>query len=217
MVGIFDSGMGGAFALTELRKLSPDADVVFRADRKNAPYGTKPRELLINLVERNIDVLRSYGAEDILIACCTASTVYAELQDRYRKCVIPIIDATAYAAVMTSESKRIGVLATESTVRSGAFENAIHRYCARAEVRSCAVQPLVSAIEQRKETDYILAEAVSRLGGVDTVILGCTHFAAVEEKIKKEGLAAVNSARVGAELLSGHITSGCGATLYINE
>lgn len=217
MVGIFDSGMGGAFALAELRKLCSDADVAFLADRKNAPYGVKSRELLVDLAERNIDVLRSYGAGEILIACCTASTVYTALSDRHRKGVIPIIDATAYAAVMTSENKRIGVLATESTVRSGAFESAILRYCARAQVTCRAAQGLVSAIERGEETDGMLADALRRLGDVDTVILGCTHFAAVEEKIKKEGFAAVNSARVGAELLSKYVTRGGGATLYINE
>ena len=217
MVGIFDSGKGGAFALAELRKIRPDADAVFFADRKNAPYGTKSQETLVALAERDIGILRSFGADDILIACCTASTVYPLLSREHRRGVIPIIDATARAAVRSSKNKRIGVLATELTVRSGAFETAIRNHCKDAEVSSVSVQRLVFAIENGGSTDESVEDALRSLGDVDTVILGCTHFAAIEEKIKKEGLAAVNSARIGAELLSERVKSGSGITLYINE
>ena len=217
MVGIFDSGMGGLLALAELRRIMPDADVAFFADRRNAPYGTKSREQIVSLAKRDIDILRAFGAEDILVACCTASTVYEDLPDGYRRGVIPIIDATAYAAVAASESKRIGVLATEATVRSGAFSSAIGRFCKRAFVRCLARQDLVYAVERGADADASLEDALRLFGDVDTVILGCTHFAAFEEKIKKKGFTAVNSARIGAEMLSERASSGKALTLYINE
>lgn len=217
MVGIFDSGMGGAFALAELKRLRPDADVAFFADRRNAPYGIRTREMLIELVKRDVDLLRTYGVRKILIACCTASTVYRDLSEEYRTGVIPIIDATACAAVMESESKRIAVLATEATVRSCAFERAVYSYCRSAQVVSYAAQELVAAIEHGSEVDGILDEAYAHFDGADTVILGCTHFAAVEKQIKRKGFATVNSARIGARLLSEQIGTGDGTTLYINE
>ena len=217
MIGIFDSGMGGAFALAELRRIRPDADAVFFADRKNAPYGTKSQDVLRALAERDIEILRSCGADDILIACCTASTVYPLLSLEHRRGVIPIIDATAYAAIRMSKSKRIGVLATELTVSTGAFEGAIRNYCKSAEVSSVSLQGLVFAIENGESTDKLVEDALRSFGDVDTVVLGCTHFAAIEEKVKKEGFATVNSARIGAELLSERVKSGCGVTLYINE
>lgn len=96
MVGIFDSGMGGEFALREFVSLCPNERAELFADRENAPYGTKSEPELIRLVKRDIDILRSRGAERILMACCTASTVYPLLPSEYQRAVIPIIDRRAH-------------------------------------------------------------------------------------------------------------------------
>ena len=219
MVGIFDSGRGGELALRYFRRMMPSADIAFLADRKNAPYGAKSRERIIAIAERNIELLRGHGASTVLIACCTASTVYGDLSDGMRRDVIPIIDETARRAANTSETGRIGVLATSATVRSKAFENSVLSFRNEAFVVSRASPMLVEAIERYGTADdAILDSELAYLGeGVDTIILGCTHFAALEDKIRKRGYLTVNSARVGAELLAEHTECGRGVTLYINE
>ena len=109
MIGIFDSGVGGLSALDEVRKIAPKADICFLADRNNAPYGTKTKEEVKKLAEANIEKLLSLGAEKILIACCTASTVYHELSDFHKSISVPIIEISAKRAFEISKTKRIGL------------------------------------------------------------------------------------------------------------
>ena len=220
MVGIFDSGMGGELAVRYLRRYRPDADIAFLADRKNAPYGKKSRDELISLVTRDIDALRGFGAEEILMACCTASTVYDYLPEKYKQGVIPIIRATATTAVQLSENLRIGIIATDATVSSGAFEWEISKLCPHAEVIAHSSGALVDAVERNGTADdKMLDNELSFLDGtgIRTLILGCTHFAALEEKIRKRGYLTVNSARIGAEMISHRAPRGRGSTLYINK
>ena len=128
MIGILDSGAGGLFALAELRRLSPDADIAFFADVKNAPYGNKTRELLTELVRNGIDRLEAFGCDRILMACCTASTVHGLLPRRQKALSVPIISPTAREAVSISKNKKIGVLSTEATRKSRAFVDEILGY-----------------------------------------------------------------------------------------
>ena len=81
MIGVFDSGVGGYCAFRELRRLLPREDMVYLADRKNAPYGTKSEDEIIAFTKANIKRLREIGARKILIACCTASSVYNSLDE----------------------------------------------------------------------------------------------------------------------------------------
>lgn len=222
MVGIFDSGSGGELALRELLRLCPEAEVSFYADRENAPYGTKSEGELIRLVKRDIDILKARGAERILMACCTASTVYGLLPDEYKNVAIPIINPTAAEAVYASASKRILVISTEATAGSGAFEREIHCFCPRAKVCTLGCGELVSLVEagacdgivgqeERKLIKKIISPVLDC--GADTVILGCTHFAALEEEIRNiTGMKTVNSARVGAALLAGILRDGSAAS-----
>jgi glutamate racemase len=98
LIGIFDSGAGGITAVKEVRRISKTADIVFFPDRLHAPYGTKSPEELIPLVERDVELLLSFGAETVLMACCTASTVHPFLKSKLRDAAIPIISPTAKAA-----------------------------------------------------------------------------------------------------------------------
>ena len=220
MVGIFDSGRGGELAVRELLKLCPNAEIEFYADRENAPYGTKSEGELVELVKKDIDILRERGASRILMACCTASTVYGTLPKEYKEIAIPIIAPAAAAAVYISSNKKIAVISTAATARSGAFEREIYRYCPAAEVFPVACGELVTLVEgglcdgcvefsERENIKRIISPVLGC--GADTVILGCTHFAALEEEIKNiTGMNTVNSARIGAALLAGLICEGAG-------
>ena len=227
MTGVFDSGRGGLYALSHLRRLKPMEDIIFFADEANAPYGTKSESELTELVSADIERLLSAGARRVLIACCTASTVYERLDARLRELSLPIIEPTAERAVKSSRSHRIGVLSTEATKRSLAFVRAVKKFCPEAEVLSVSAPELVSLAEGGAEDGALTAKEKKIIEktispvkdfGADTLILGCTHFAYFEREIENIlGVEIVNSAKVGAEEMA-KITSGegVGATVYIS-
>ena len=228
MVGIFDSGMGGVAALNFFKKLAPDTDVVFFADKENAPYGTKSESELIPLVINDIDKLRKFGAEKILIACCTASAVYEQLGKEHKCGVIPIIDPVARVACAVSRTGRIGIISTEATMRSGGFVKAIKRELPSANTVSASSRILVTLAERgakdenltSSERSVIAKELLPLLSAeVDTVVLGCTHFSYFRETVEDIlGIPAVDSAEIGAEVLNEKIKPypvGEGRTIYI--
>lgn len=211
MIGIFDSGAGGLTALSELRRLLPSADICFFKDVKNAPYGTKSRRELIKLVERDILKLYRTGADKILMACCTASTVYECLPDKMKKISLPIIEPTARAAAKISTQGKIGVIATEATVSSGAFSKALWKFSTVKEVHELPLQRLVGMVEEgsvdgrlksaeRDELSRLLSPMKNK---IDTLILGCTHFPHLELEISGclPGVRLVSSSREGAREL----------------
>lgn len=231
MIGIFDSGRGGEVALGEFRKLMPKEDVIFLADRGNAPYGTKTEEELIALAERNIKRLASLGCRRVLIACCTASTVYRRLCSEAKRISIPIIRPVADEAVHLTKRGRIGVIATEATVRSRAFSRAL----AGIEVLEVAAGRLVSEVEcgacdgnvSPSLSEY-LTEVLRPIAefGPDVLILGCTHFprldktvSGIMQSLTGEIITTVSSAKTGAlalyRVLCKHPVSESGSVVYI--
>lgn len=211
-VGIFDSGVGGLESLAKFRQLRPDVEALYYADRENAPYGPKSESELIRLVINDIERLTSLGAECVLMACCTASTVYEMLPKRCREISIPIILPTAIAACLKTKSGRIGVLSTEATRKSRAFCKAIGAVCPDAEVIAYSAPELVTLAESGfKDTNLsssayrTVRSAAERFLGsdIDTLVLGCTHFSYFEKTLSETlGVNTVNSAAVGAEALS---------------
>ncbi len=226
MIGVFDSGEGGLITVEKIRRLSPNADIAFLADRENAPYGTKTREEIILCSKRNIKRLREVGAEKILIACCTASTVFPFLSPIEKELAIPIIEATARLAARKTKTKKIGVIATEATVSSGAFSKSIKTLIADAEVTERAAQELVGLVEGgesdsklSKKALYKIKELLSDIRGADfdVLILGCTHFPRLEKTISEiTGKLTVSSALAGALEIQKYIeNNGKGLTLYL--
>lgn len=225
MIGVFDSGAGGLFALAELRRLLPDADIAFFADTENAPYGSKSREEIIRLVSDDIDRLTDVGCDRVLMACCTASTVYDFLSEDRRLVSLPIISPTARRAVSISESKRIGIISTEATRKSRAFERKISEL-ADGAVCLCRQAPELVSLAESGECDGALSDngrkilekcvSVFRDSGIDTLILGCTHFAYFENTIGEIlKINVVNSAREGALAMQEYASGGEGKTLFL--
>ena len=221
MTGIFDSGVGGLTALKHLRRLKPDEDICYYADERNAPYGSKSERRIMELVKKDIDLLRSAGCERILAACCTASAVIPKLPEKYREGVTAIIDPTAEEAVRLTDG-RVGVIATEATVRCGAFESAIKRLDNGIQVASLAAQPLVAMVESgdrdgccTEECREYLSFLSSGLGDIDLLILGCTHFTHLEKTIADVfGVMAISPSLIGAQRIAEEITCrGAGKTV----
>lgn len=193
MIGIFDSGVGALTALSEVRRLFPKENILCLCDRKNAPYGTKRREELLLCVKRNIAELKSLGAEKILIACCTASTLYPSLDEEERAVSVPIIYPAVREALRVTKNRRIGVIGTRATVRSRAFSEAISLLGDRVKTAECEAQALVGMIEGGARGDTPLSDADAetllrillpiRSFGADTLILGCTHFPHLERHV----------------------------------
>ena len=189
VIGIFDSGVGGLAAYKEVRRLAPQADIVYLADRKNAPYGTKGREELIKLVNKDVSRLREMGATDILIACCTASTVYPYIEDAARERTLPIIEPAADAA---KGLHRVTVIATEHTVTVSAFGNALKARDPSVDVMEIPVQELVKMVERGARDGEVPPDCMkclrsvanmTRRFGSDGMILGCTHFSHLENTL----------------------------------
>ena len=225
MIGVFDSGVGGLMALKELRRLAPMLDVCFLADRKNAPYGPKTIEELAEFSKRNIEKLLALGAEKVLIACCTASAAYPRLSKEERRISLPIIDLGAKRAVEYSKNGKIGVIATERSVKERAFSKAISKI-SDAEVFELPAQGFVSMIENgARDGNLREAEILEirktlaplRKTGIDTLILGCTHFPHIENEIRSTlCVKTVNPALEGAlEITKAANLSENGRTIYI--
>ena len=228
MIGVFDSGVGGLAAFTELRRLLPAADLIYLADRSNAPYGTKSRKELVALVQNDVHRLRQMGSERILIACCTASTVWDELSTEEQSITTPIIYPAARRVAELTKG-RVTVIATKHTVASHAFGIAIGAAIKNASigeqenrhyfkeqptrVTEIATQELVSLVERgerdgRLSRDGELAlDRVSRLiwdSDADTLVLGCTHFSHLEGELSARlpGVITVSPAREGARAMA---------------
>ena len=212
MLGLFDSGSGGLNTIRYIKKYFPSVDLVYKIDRENSPYGTKTQEKIIQITKNNIDDLMSRGAEKILIACCTASTVYDFLDVEYKSAAIPIIIPIANAAMSASKAKRIGIIATDHTVRSHAFKKAMTG-CSLTEI---SAQELVAKIDgglndasvSQQDINY-LADLIIPIANQnsDTLILGCTHFPALKNTFKRIcadlGIQnVIDSAEIGAIALS---------------
>jgi glutamate racemase len=190
-IGIFDSGLGGLGVGLRIIDALPQYDYVYLGDTQRVPYGNRSQESIYRFTREAIDYLFEQGCVLIILACNTASaealrTVQQQHLPRNfpdRK-VLGVLIPAAEAAV--EAGKRIGVLATASAVRSGAFPREVHRIAPDREVFQQAAPLLVPLVENNglQWADPILAEYVGPLleQGVDTIILGCTHYIFLRDK-----------------------------------
>ena len=211
MLGLFDSGTGGLNTVRYLKESGDDRGLIYLIDRNNAPYGIKSEKELVEITKNNVKTLTGMGAERVLIACCTASTVHSLLPREEKEASIPLIDAVAYEAKKHSSRGRIGVIATKHTVSSHAFRNALEG----CFVKELALSRLVALIDgglsdstAAEEDEMMLEDMLKPIltANIDTLILGCTHFPALVHTIdrisKKYGkIKLIDSAKIGADIL----------------
>jgi glutamate racemase len=184
-IGVFDSGVGGLTVLHECLVTLPHEDFLYFGDSHPArfPYGTKPAATIRTFA---LGIARHLAARDVklLVVACNSATAAALpwLQRQVRVPVIGVITPEAHAAVQVTRNRRIGVMATEATVRSGRYPAAIALLDAGVEVSQIACPDLVPLI-QAGDTHGPEAQAAAKryaepikAAGVDTVILGCTHY-----------------------------------------
>ena len=214
MIGIFDSGLGGLTALKELRELCPECDIVYFGDTGRVPYGTRSREILYRYADEDIRLLLSKGADRILAACGTVSSVALPvLEGNYGTKISGVVKPAAKEAVAATKNKKIGVIGTGATISSGAFARQIKNLDADIEVMEVACPLFVPLVENGfigedcEITHLAVKEYLSSIRdfGADTLILGCTHFPIISSHIRAflgEGVTLVNSGSAAARELS---------------
>lgn len=182
-VGLFDSGVGGLTVAEEVFRMLPGARVIYFGDTANVPYGGRPVAELITFADRIIAFLRHQGAQYIIFACNSSSAVSLQsMRERFKMPMMGLIEPGAEEAIRMSATGNIGLIATEATVGTDAYNTAVKRIDSRCRVFSRATPRLVPLVEAG-ELDSLRAEQVVReyLGplqdlGIDTLILGCTHY-----------------------------------------
>jgi len=184
-IGVFDSGVGGLTVAKCISEALPDEDIIYFGDTANVPYGTRPTEEIAELVLNDVKLLSKFDIKAIVIACNTADAAAREKVEKlYNIPVIGIIEPTAKKAAEVTKNGKIGVIATNATIRSGSYEKNIKKHRSDAEVYGVACPKLVPLIEQGKfrkgnaEIEEALKEYLLPLkeNGIDTLILGCTHY-----------------------------------------
>jgi glutamate racemase len=182
-VGVFDSGVGGLTVLHECLVTLPHEDFVYLGDHARLPYGPRPLHE-VRVFAREIGAyLEAQDVKLIVVACNTAtSAALPQLQDELTVPVIGVIAPEAHAAVLATRNRRIGLLATRGTVDGGRYTELVHALDAGIDVWPVACPQLVPLIEgddpYGESTELAVREYAAPLkkAGVDTVILGCTHY-----------------------------------------
>jgi glutamate racemase len=193
-IGVFDSGMGGLTVLRALTARLPREHFVYLGDTARLPYGTKSAETVQAYALQATRLLLDQGVKMLVIACNTASAVALHiLSETWEKVpVIGVIEPGARAGVAATRNRRIAVIATEGTVKGGAYARAIRRLMGDAEIVQLPCQVFVALAEEGwTDSAVTLAAAEHYLAPLfkspfppDTLVLGCTHFPVLAEAIR---------------------------------
>lgn len=227
-IGVFDSGLGGLTAVKELLEVLPKEDIVYFGDTGRVPYGNRSKSTIIKYAQQDASFLLSKNVKFIIAACGTVSSVASDLGGSIPVPFTGVVKPTAAAAIKATKNKKIGVIGTSATIGSGSYKKEIERLDSQIEVYQQDCPLFVPLVENGfiSEDDPIAVMVVERyLGqlrdiGVDTIILGCTHYPILKKVISKfmgASVALIDSGRetalYTAELLNerGLLNDGGGA------
>jgi glutamate racemase len=208
-IGIFDSGVGGLTVYRALHERLPDERFIYLGDTARVPYGTKSLTTVERYAIENSRFLEAHGIKLLVVACNTASALaLPAIRESTSVDVVGMIEPGARAAVAHSRAKRIGVIATEATVQSKAYSNAIARLAPGSEVieRAC---PLFVALAEEGWAESEVARSVAendladiRNSEVEALVLGCTHYPILRRVIQSvvgESVRLIDSGEAAAE------------------
>jgi glutamate racemase len=203
-IGVFDSGIGGLTVAAALQNLLPSENIFYLGDTARVPYGGKSRRTVERYSIEIGGLLLAERAKIIVVACNTASALAVpRMKEMFKVPVQGVVAPGAAAAVASTKNKIVGVIGTRATIASGAYEHAINSLDADIRVISVACPLLVPLIEEGmfedKVTDLMLARYLAPLlsAGIDTLVLGCTHYPLLREAIARTagpGVTLVDSA-----------------------
>ena len=189
-IGVFDSGLGGLTAVKELRRLMPNENIIYFGDTGRMPYGGRPREEIRIMAAQNIDFMDSFDVKAILVACGTISSNAADILEECETKTVGVLLSGVKELAATGK-KRLGVIATATSIASGSFQREILRLCPHAEITAVPCPEFVPLIESGhyEAEDRAVAESVARTlaplkeAGVEALLLGCTHYGLIAEAI----------------------------------
>ena len=189
-IGIFDSGLGGLTCVKKVMELLPGEDIIYFGDTGRVPYGSRSSDTIVKYTRQDIRFLKTFDIKFIIIACGTASSAaLPKIQDEFSTEIIGVLNPACRAAAKATRNGKIGVIGTAGTVRSGKYAETLQAINPRFQVISKACPMFVPLVEngyiQSKVTDLIAGEYLNDLKtqGVDTLILGCTHYPLLKETI----------------------------------
>ncbi|MFH2012541.1 MAG: glutamate racemase [Pseudomonadota bacterium] len=203
-IGVFDSGIGGLTVLKELINTLPEENTIYLGDTARVPYGIKSADTVIRYSLENAEFLFSKNIKLLVVACNTASAVgIPALRDKYKLPIIGVIGPGARKAIKVTKGKRVGVIGTEGTIKSGAYLNSLKAIDPKITVVSQACPLFVPLVEEGwidNDIAFLTAERylhTLKEANVDTLILGCTHYPLLKDVIGKilgDGVLLVDSA-----------------------
>lgn len=191
-IGVFDSGLGGLTAVRRLHALMPQENIIYFGDTGRVPYGTRGRDIITKYARQDVAFLRQFDLKSIIIACNTVSAIALDLLSEEND--IPIIGTVEPAcrrAMTMTRTGRVGVIGTAATIRSGAYEKYLHKKDGTLDLFTQACPLFVPLVENGRvhRGDVVIETVVKEYltplkdAGVDTLILGCTHYPLLEEVI----------------------------------
>ena len=185
-IGVFDSGLGGLTAVKALRQILPEEKLIYFGDTARVPYGGRSKETLLKYARQDVRFLRSFDLKAIVIACGTVSTTSLDtLQAENDLPIVGVVEPTCRRALLMTKNKKVGIIATLASIRSGAYDPAV-------EIVGKPCPLFVPLVENgRISRGDVVIETVAReylepvkAAGVDTLILGCTHYPLLTDIIR---------------------------------
>src|SRR3989338_624718 len=190
-IGVFDSGLGGLTVVKELVRQLPREHIVYYGDTARVPYGTKSKEAIIRFSHENTRILLKRNVKMVVVACNTSSSyALVQLRKHFHLPIVGVIDPGARKAAGVTRNKKGGVIATPATVNSHSYTQAIGRYDRAIKVSSQACSLFVPLVEEgwlRKPVTTAVAREYLRplrRSGIDTLVLGCTHYPLLKNVLK---------------------------------
>lgn len=215
-IGVFDSGLGGLTAVKELKKILPNENIIYFGDTGRVPYGNRSNATIIHYANQDASFLLSHDVKLIIAACGTVSSVATNLKDDLSVPFVEVVTPTSQKAVEVTKNGKIGVIGTKATINSHSYRECILQQNSGLQVFENACPLFVPLVESGwiSRDDKVTIETAKRYleplmeKGIDTLILGCTHYPIIRDVIADivgDGVTLINSgeqaAIKGAEIL----------------
>jgi glutamate racemase len=191
-IAILDSGVGGLTVAKEVMRQLPHEKILYFGDTARTPYGPRSSEEIVRFTREIVDYLIQFNPKMIVIACNTATAAgLDDIRSRVAIPVVGVINPGARAAISLTVTGCVGVIGTEGTIKSGAYEQALRKLSPHVQVVSLACPSFVPLVEKGKfrslETYETVLSSIGHLRGypMDTLILGCTHYPFLSETISE--------------------------------
>ena len=191
-IGVFDSGLGGLTVVRELRRELPNERIIYFGDTARLPYGIKSKKQIRDFSRENTEFLIHRDVKAVVVACnSSSSAAFSFLKTQFHLPIVDVIQPAVDRAVTTTRNRRIGVIATQATVASEAYEHAVRAQDKRIRIFSKACPLLVPFVEEGILSGDLIQMVLKQylkpllVRHIDTLILGCTHYPMFRSEIQK--------------------------------